>query len=171
MASRPTSHAAVASWLKAELLLDTALGEEFWSEHFRVVAALRRRYAGFAVTMGLAIGGLAFAGLLPSRRSGLDTMLAIVAMVAGPFIARSWTAYTRATIAPFVLLNRQTGPRWLFVLLFEAALLADLISPLSLPMVVIASIAIALPWLLSAYLETRQRLPAYPERWKQAVRR
>ncbi|WP_040726413.1 hypothetical protein [Nocardiopsis chromatogenes] len=169
---RPLVQQAVESWARMEALIGTPLGERAWREHWGLVARLRRSYVLFCLGLGLFSGGAAavavtLLGLVWQAGDGFPFSVlpfVLTPVVLGPM----WKRRTAVTVAPFLGQRRHVWPRWLFSLVFPVVLILGVFVPWSPVWTAVSGLLCAAPWWLSAVLEARRPVPAYPEAWRTA---
>jgi len=159
---------AIAAWSTAEFYLGTAVAERRWDEFRAAVRGARRAYAWSCLLMGLVVGaggGIVAGG--DGIRPGRHVLSVVVAYLSGPALAWWWGRLMRWSIAPVLFRNAQRFARLAYAL---AQTIVLAVSPLFAAHPtgwgVAAAVLIALPWLVSAYLESHRALPPYPAAWK-----
>jgi hypothetical protein len=164
----PALRAAVA-WTDAEFYLGTAEGEQRWDRFRATVRSARRGYAWACVLMGLVVGAGAesvAATDAVNPREHLPSLAGAYVTVLG--LAWWWGWLLRRTIAPIMLRNAQRIARTLYVLVNVLVLaLSPTLAAHRVGWGIIAAALVALPWLVSAFLESRRpAVPPYPPEWK-----
>ena len=159
---------AMVAWTDAEFYLGTTSGERRWNHFWDTVRTARRRYTWACVLTGLLLGAqagevAATVALRPSQHVGS----VVTAYLAVPAFAWWWGRILRWSVAPVLLRNAQRFCRLAYLLVsFLVLVVSPLFSANPLSWGAVAGTLVALPWLVSAYIEMHRAVPAYPNDWK-----
>ena len=159
---------ALVAWTDAEFYLGTASGERRWNQFWDTVRTARRRYAWVCVVTGLLLGVLAGrVAATVALRPGEHVGSVVAAYLAVLAFAWWWGRVLRWSVAPFFNRNAQRFSRLAYLLVgFLVLVVSPLFSASPRGWGVVAGPLVALPWLVSAYIETHRAVPAYPAEWK-----
>lgn len=154
-------------WIDTEFYLGTAQGPQRWQRFWATVRAGRRLYAGVCVPAGVVVGtgaGLLAATLAtaPTRHPVAVGLAYLSALVIGWF----WGRLLTATVAPLLLRNGQRTARVGYVAVQTTVFAVSAAVPYgSTAWGMVAALLVAAPWWISAVVESRRPVPAYPAEW------
>jgi hypothetical protein len=161
-------HRATIAWTDAEFYLGTASGERRWNDFWDTVRTARRRYAWVSTVTGLVLGVVAGrVAATVALEPGAHVVPVVAAYLGVLVFAWWWGRVLRWSVAPILVRNAQRFCRLAYVLVgFLVLLSSPFFDAYPLGWGVVAGTLVALPWLVSAAIETRRAVPDYPTEWK-----